>query len=239
MKERIYHVIIRDELGCVWSKLYDTFMMATIVVSLIPLFFKETNTFFHTLEIMSLTIFICDYLLRWFTADLLYGDKSIHSYVRYPFSFMAIIDMLSIVSSVTIANNSLKLLKTIRITKSIRVIRIFKSLRYSKNFTIIIHVVQKTKDSLTAVATFGVMYIMTSALVVFNIEPETFETYFDAIYWATVSLTTVGYGDIYPVSTAGRVVTMVSSVFGIAIVALPAGIITAGFMSEIENGDWG
>ena len=71
--------------------------------------------------------------------------------------------------------------------------------------------------------------------LVFNVEPESFESFFDAVYWATVSLTTVGYGDIYPISTIGRVITMLSSIFGIAIVALPAGIITAGYMSELEN----
>ena len=78
-------------------------------------------------------------------------------------------------------------------------------------------------------------YILISALIVYNVEPDTFETYFDAVYWATVSLTTVGYGDIYPVSALGRVITMISSVFGIAIVALPAGIITAGYMNEINK----
>lgn len=238
MKERIYHVITPDETGNVLSKLYDTFMMVTIMASLIPMFFKESNTIFLILEIVTVTIFICDYLLRWFTADLLYKETTshpLHPYAKYPFSFMALVDLFSILSSITVANSTLKLLKTIRITKSIRIVRIFKSLRYSRNFSIIIKVVQKTKESLSAVATLCVMYVMASALVVFNIEPETFESYFDAIYWATVSLTTVGYGDIYPVSTAGRVVTMISAIFGIAIVALPAGIITAGFMSELEN----
>ena len=76
---------------------------------------------------------------------------------------------------------------------------------------------------------------LVSALIIFNVEPESFYTLFDAIYWATVSLTTVGYGDIYPVTTAGRVITMLSSVLGIAVVALPAGIITAGYMSEIQE----
>ena len=78
-------------------------------------------------------------------------------------------------------------------------------------------------------------YVMISALVIFNAEPDTFDTFFDAIYWATVSLTTMGYGDIYPVTTIGRIVTMVSSVFGIAIIALPSGIITAGLMEEINK----
>ncbi|MCD8118437.1 MAG: potassium channel family protein [Lachnospiraceae bacterium] len=61
--------------------------------------------------------------------------------------------------------------------------------------------------------------MLISALIIFNVEPDTFENFFEAIYWACVSLTTMGYGDIYPVSTAGRVVTMVSSFMGIAIIA--------------------
>ena len=74
-------------------------------------------------------------------------------------------------------------------------------------------------------------------LIILNIV-RTFENYviyFEAVYWATVSLTTVGYGDIYPVSVAGKIVTMISSIFGIAIIALPASIITAGMMEEIHG----
>ena len=74
-----------------------------------------------------------------------------------------------------------------------------------------------------------------SALVIYNVEPESFETFFDSIYWATISLTTVGYGDIYPVTTVGRIVTMVSSVFGIAIIALPSGVITAGYLDVVNK----
>ena len=88
---------------------------------------------------------------------------------------------------------------------------------------------------MTVVCVLAVGYIFISALVIFNVEPETFNNFFDAIYWATVSLTTVGYGDIYAVSMAGKFITMISSVFGIAIVALPAGIITAGYMEELNK----
>ncbi len=100
---------------------------------------------------------------------------------------------------------------------------------------IIIKVIKNSKDALLAVCTLAIGYILVSALVVFNVESESFETFFDAVYWATVSLTTVGYGDIYPVSTIGRIITMVSSMFGIAIVALPAGIITAGYMEVLNE----
>ena len=92
-----------------------------------------------------------------------------------------------------------------------------------------------SKDALIAVCTFAIGYIFVSALIIFNVEAESFETFFDAIYWACVSLTTVGYGDIYPVTTAGRIITMISSMFGIAIVALPAGIITAGYIDIISQ----
>lgn len=81
----------------------------------------------------------------------------------------------------------------------------------------------------------AICYILISALVIFNVEAESFETFFDAIYWATVSLTTVGYGDIYPITTAGKIITMISSVCGIAVVALPAGIITAGYMDALNE----
>ena len=96
---------------------------------------------------------------------------------------------------------------------------------------------KKQKTALIAVLSFAIGYILIASLVVFNVEPDTFNNFFDAIYWATVSLTTVGYGDIYPISSAGRIVTMVSSFIGIAIVALPSGILTAGYMNEIKNSD--
>ena len=81
----------------------------------------------------------------------------------------------------------------------------------------------------------AVAYVLISALVIYNVEPETFNTFFDAVYWATISLTTVGYGDLYPITTIGRIITMVSSVFGIAIIALPSGVITAGYLAEINK----
>lgn len=88
---------------------------------------------------------------------------------------------------------------------------------------------------MVTIAGIAIGYILISALVIINVEPETFNNYFEAVYWATISLTTVGYGDIYPITTLGRVITMISSVLGIAIVALPAGIITAGLMDEMQK----
>ena len=125
--------------------------------------------------------------------------------------------------------------KVIRLLRTLKVLRSLKFLRYSKSFDVISNVLKKQKKILSAVATMAVAYILISALVIYNVEPESFSTFFDAIYWATISLTTVGYGDIYPVTTVGRIVTMISSVFGIAIIALPSGVITAGYIEEINK----
>ena len=210
-------------------------MMLVIIASLVPLAFKADLLIFQISDKITVTIFIIDYILRLMTADYKYGKKSVSSFIRYPFSFMAIIDLISILPSLTMLNNGFKLLRLSRMLRAFRVFRAFKALRYSKSVSVIVSVFKKSKEPLIAVGTLAVAYVLISALVIFNVEPDSFETFFDAVYWATVSLTTVGYGDIYPVTTFGKLVTMISSFFGIAIVALPAGIITAGYMNEMNS----
>ena len=183
---------------------------------------------------VTVTIFIIEYLLRLLTDDYKLKKGKI-SFVLYPFSFMAIIDLFSILPSIIVINQTLKLLKVFRLLRTFKVFRVFKSFRYSKNIQMILNVFKSQKDSLITVGVLAVGYIIITALIIFNIEPETFDSFFQALYWATISLTTMGYGDIYAISIAGQVITMVSSLFGIAIVALPAGIITAGYMEEIKQ----
>lgn len=237
MRKRIFEVVEIAKDGDRLSASYDALSLFLIVVSLIPLAFKGTYPALEGVDKTCAVFFSLDYLLRLLTADYKCNDHRPWAFVKYPFSFMAIIDLLSILPSFTAVNSSLKVLRVFRMFRALRVLRVFKAARYSRSVRIILGVFRRSKDALCAVCSLAAAYILISALVVLNVEPDSFNTFFDAVYWATVSLTTIGYGDIYPITTIGRVVSMVSSFFGIAIVALPAGIITAGYLKEIEKND--
>ena len=229
MREKIYKMLENDKQS---NLIYDRFMLACIIFSIIPLCFKETNSFFQWVDKITVTVFIIDYLLRWVTADIKCQGKKGIAFLKYPFGFFAIVDLLSILPSITILNAGFKLFKLFRLNK---VFKVFKVLRYSKSFNLIISVMKREKKGLLAVGVLAGGYILLSALIMFQVESSSFNSFFDAIYWAVVTLTTVGYGDIYPISDIGRIVSMLSSFMGIAIVALPTGIITAGYMNELDK----
>ena len=235
MKKRVYEIIEAAADNDRASEIYDSFILITVICSLIPLAFKTQGPVFLIIDHITVTIFIVDYILRWWTADYKFNDKSAMSYIKYPFTFMALVDLISILPSITLMSSAFKVFRVFRMLKVMRIFRVFKAARYSKSMEIIGNVIQNSKEALAAVGTLALLYVLISALIVFNIEPDTFNNFFEAIYWATVSLTTVGYGDIYPITSTGKLVAMLSSVFGIAIVALPSGIITAGYMEELTK----
>lgn len=235
MRKRIYEIIEVSQDNDRASVCYDVMMLVAIIVSIVPLAFKGTYSFFFYTDIITTVLFIIDYILRLMTADYKLKQKGALAFIRYPFTIWAIIDLISILPGLSILSSGFKLFRLFRIFRTFRVFRVFKAFRYSRSFDIIIKVIRNSKSALLAVCTLAIGYILVSALVIFNVEGNSFNTFFDAVYWATVSLTTVGYGDIYPTTTAGRIITMLSSILGIAIVALPAGIITAGYMEAINS----
>ena len=238
-RKQIYEIIEKEDGSNVWSHLYDVFMFVTIILSVVPLMFWDYYPIFTYIEIFTTTVFIIDYILRWVTADYKLG-KGAHSFISYPYSFWAIIDLLSILPSFQLLGTKFKILRTLRMLK---ILRLAKALRYSDQLFIFFDVLKKERRVLTAVLLFAAAYIFVTALVMFNFEPrinpatgnETFKTFFDAIYWSTVTLTTVGYGDLCPATDLGRLISMFSSLFGVAVIALPSGVITASYLEELRE----
>lgn len=235
MRKRLFEIIEVAGDGDRISAAYDSAMLFLIVLSMVPLAFKVETPALAAIDKGCACVFVLDYVLRLITADYKLRAPAPLAFVKYPFTFMALVDLLSILPSFTIINGSFKVLRVFRMFRALRVLRVFKAARYSKSVRIIGDVFKRSRDALGAVCSLAAVYVLISALVILNIEPDSFDNFFEAVYWATVSLTTMGYGDIYPVSSLGRAFTMLSAMFGIAIIALPAGIITAGYMDALQE----
>lgn len=239
MRKRLYDIIEQAQGGNVISLLYDIFMLVIITASIIPLMFVEEYEAFHIIERISVCIFIFDYFLRWLTADFRLQKRG-WSFVLYPFTGWAIIDLLSILPGLSVLGRGFKLF---RFTRLLRILRLFKFIRYSDKIQVLGRVIQKESGVLLTVLGVAIFYVFLTALIMFNAEPHVnpengapiFASFFDALYWATVTLTTVGYGDMIPVTDIGRFISMLSSLFGVAIIALPSGVITASYMDELRN----
>lgn len=229
MRKRIFEIIEKAEGNDISSKIYDFFMIIIIILSLVPIMSKSPSDTLITIDYICAFIFIIDYILRWITSDFKIDKK--FSYLRYPLTPYAVIDLFAILPTFTGLSPAFRVFKILRIFKALRV---FKTLRYSKNFTMISNVIKKNTSILLSLLVCALFYIFVSALFIFSIEPQCFDNFFEALYWSTTALTTVGYGDVYPITTGGRLISMISSFFGIAMVALPSGVITAGFIEEIK-----
>ena len=223
------------------SVMYDRIMLTAIAISVVPLMFRSHSTLFWLFDIVSCACFIVDYLLRWLLYPVKTPARSAwKSYLIYPVTPMAIIDLLTILPTFTLLTPALKIARVSRLLKLLRVI---KFVRYFEPLELIMSVIRRQRRILWTVLSLAFFYIFITAMIMFNAEeeinPETgeylFENFFDAFYWASCTLTTVGYGDLYPISTVGRVISIISSMVGIAIIALPSGIITAGYLDELKE----
>lgn len=222
------------------SRIYDIVMLIAIAISMVPLMFKTHNELFWYFDLISGICFIVDYFLRWIIADYTSKKTKLASFLMYPITPMAIIDLLSILPIFNLLGPSFKVF---RVSRLLKILRIFKVVRYFEPLEIIMAVIRKQSKVLLTVLSLAFFYIFITALIMFNAEEQTdpltgkvlFDDFFDAFYWATCTLTTVGYGDLYPISNTGRVISIISSMVGIAIIALPSGIVTAGYMDELRN----
>ena len=221
------------------SRIYNWYMLVMIIASIIPLMFVNEYPVFRTINLVTVTAFIIDYILRWSTADIKL-KRHWTSFIVYPFTPAAIIDLLSILPGLNVISPEFKIF---RLSRVLRIVNVLKFLRYSSKISMFMRVLSKEKHVLLTVLMLALFYIFLTALIMFNAEPhinpatgkETFHSFFDAIYWAAVTLTTVGYGDICPVTDLGRIVAMLSSLFGVAIIALPSGVITASYLEELKD----
>jgi len=195
------------------------------------------NTFFAYFEIFSVAVFSIEYLLRLWTVPKKYGKRH-KSYLRYIFSFMGVIDLLAVLPFLLPLAIGLDL-RVLRILRILRLLRVKKLVRYNDLLKQLGRVLKKQKEMLQITFLFMVMLILLAAMAMYFVEsatqPDKFTSIPATLWWAIATLTTIGYGDVYPIIPLGRVLGGIIAIIGIGMIALPSVIITSGMIYEANR----
>ncbi len=244
IKETVFQ-IIEPSKGNLASKIVDLIIIVLIVANTV-IVIAETfdlpegvSKAMGIFEGISVIIFTVEYLLRVWTSDLLHPEMNpLKARLKYVFSFMAIVDLVAILPFYLPLVFPIDL-RIIRIMRVVRLFRIFKINRYTNALRIIALVFKnKSAQLVSSVFVVGLLLVIASVLM-YNIEaeaqPDAFSNAFETMWWAVSTLTTVGYGDVYPITIAGKMLSTVIAFLGIGLVAVPTGIITAGFTEIVTE----
>ena len=245
-KQRIFEIISRGDEGDRASRVFDGVIVSLIVLSVVSIVlhsFRELadryETVFRAVELITVCVFLAEYVLRIWTADLLY-PASRHPRLKYMTSFMALIDLCAILPFfLPFVSLDLRFLRMVRLLRMFRLLRVLKLGRYVDALKIVGKVIRQSASQLLISVVLCLFVMLFSAIVMYAVEnpvqPEKFPNVIASLWWAICTLTTVGYGDVYPVTAAGRLLASLISLIGIGIIAIPTGIIAAGFTSVINE----
>lgn len=209
-----------------------------VILESVPGYRMQFGSFFRIFEIISVTVFTVEYLLRVWTCD---SDEEFSAPVkgrlRFIFRPMSIIDLLAVLPFFL----PLLLVFDLRFARILRVIRILRLLKLGRYFEAIQKLgrvfVAKREELVFTLGIVLLLLVISSSLMYYvenPVQPEVFSSIPAAMWWGVATLTTVGYGDVYPVTPLGKILGAVIAIMGIGMVALPAGIIGSGLMEELH-----
>ena len=241
-KKRVFDIIQIGNRKDFISSAFDLFIVIVIVLNLsVTLLqtFDELAPYegiLDVLELFTIIIFTIEYLLRIWTADLLYPDKPYWKAVlAFVLSLYGIIDFLTFFPyylPIVFPMGAV----AFRMFRVIRIFRLFRVNAQYDAFNVIINVLNDKKNQLISSICLILIFMVAASLCMYSLEheaqPEQFANAFSGIWWSVSTLLTVGYGDIYPVTTLGKIMAIVISFLGVGMVAIPTGIISAGFVEQ-------
>lgn len=200
---------------------------------------NELGAFFRIFEIISIIIFTAEYLLRiWVATENSKFQNPIMGRIRQALTPMAIVDLLAILPFYLPIMGIVDL-RFIRILRLFRIFRVFKMGRYYDSFRVLAKVIIDKKEELLLSSFVVFVLLLVSSSIMYYIEktyqPEVFTSIPASMWWGVATLTTVGYGDVYPITSIGKLLGALISILGIGIFALPAGIIASGLVERIQQ----
>ncbi|MCW3785854.1 ion transporter [Plebeiibacterium sediminum] len=246
MKKRIFKLVEKGSHGSVLNVTFDYAIMILIVLNTIAMMLEtfpniksSLSSFLEIFEITSVAIFTFEYVLRLYISDITHPSTSrIKSIFKFTFSLYGIIDLLAILPFFLpfIIKIDLRFLRMLRLMRFLRLLKIH---RYNNSLSLIWNVVKSKKAELMITGFVSILVIFISSFLMYEIEgkaqPEKFPNILESLWWAIATLTTVGYGDVYPITGIGKFISGIIAILGIGLIALPTGIISAGFMDKIEK----
>ena len=245
-RKRVFAIIQPADDHDTASAVFDWFIVILIAINVLLVILDTFSGFSDTVkrifsmtETISVVIFTVEYLLRLFTADYLYPDlSSAKARFSYVFSFMAIVDLLAILPFYLPYLFPIDL-RVLRMVRLLRLLRLLKVNRYTSALSTVGNVIKRKTAQLLSSMFVVLILMIIASLLMYNIEneaqPDVFQNAFSGFWWAVATLTTVGYGDIYPVTILGKALGAVIALLGIGLVAVPTGIISAGFVENISR----
>ena len=244
-KKKISDILDQSSTQSKLSIIFDYFIVTLILLNVFAIILesfeglhKTYNAYFINFEIFSVTVFTIEYILRIWTAEFNYHSKNIFiSKFKFLSSPIGIIDLLSVIPFYLpmLISIDLRFLRILRLT---RLLRVLKLTRYSNALKLIGKIIKDKKDELIATLFLTIILLLVAATLMFYIEheaqPDAFPNIFASFWWAIATLTTIGYGDIYPITNIGRLLSGIIAILGIGLIALPTGIISSSFMEELS-----
>ena len=247
-RQRVYEIIEKPKDDDRASAVFDWFLMiliclnvAAVISGSIDELQARYNRFYTYFDYFSIAIFTIEYLLRLWTAPYKFPSPQkphVFPYLCYIFSFMGLIDLCAILPFYLpfIVNIDLRILRVVRL---FRLLRVLKLTRYNNSLRLIIKVLKEERDKLYITIFFMIVMILLAASIMYFAEntaqPDKFPNIPATLWWAVATLTTVGYGDVYPVTVLGKLLGSLISIMGIGLIAMPSGIISMGLIKEAEN----
>jgi voltage-gated potassium channel len=246
IRQRIFNVIDEKNKETSLSRTFDFFIIGLITLNVVAIILESFESISLTykqelyyFEIFSVAVFTVEYLLRILTADLKYPNKTIFgattSFITSP---LALVDFFAILPTYLPLFIPIDL-RFIRILRLLRITRLFKINRYSRSLKLIGDVFKEKRSDLGITAFVTFILLVIASTLMYHIEgqeqPQAFPNIVASFWWAVATLTTVGYGDVYPITAWGKFISGIIALLGIGLVALPTGILSSAFIEKINN----
>ena len=243
MRKRVFEIIQIGRKNDVPSHLFDICISAVIIINILATFLEtfsslsELFPLFKVIEAVTIAIFCVEYILRIWTADLLYPTRSKGGAIlRFLRSFDGVVDLLTILPFFFLSG-----FIVFRMLRVVRIFHLFRINAQNDSFNVITTVLYEKRNQIISSIFIIVVLLFASSLGIYSAEhaeqPDVFQNAFSGIWWSMSTLLTVGYGDIYPVTTVGKIMAMFIEFLGVGVVAIPTGIISAGFVEQYSKNE--